>query len=123
MDDVKDMAKVGAGVEAKKILVIGENMDRRVIPYAEKIGAEYYSGMPNFKKGMESKGLLHNEAAIKQKMSEGYEILDIGPDFAKRSKTGTSSANYEMERRVTKNYSGYNKNFTRTGKGSLVVIE
>jgi hypothetical protein len=61
---------------------------KRVEPYAQKIGAEIYPGMPGYKKGMEADGLAHNRAFVQQKMSEGYTIVDIGPDFARRSLIG-----------------------------------
>jgi len=44
----------------------------RVGPYAEKIGAEIYEGMPGFKPGMEAEGLLHNQQVIQQKMAEEF---------------------------------------------------
>lgn len=96
-------------------------MSGRVIPYANKIGAETYAGMPGFKQGMEAEGLLHNQGVFEQKMAEGYKFLDIGPDFARRAIRG-ASPNYEMERTITKGYEGYQKLFIRTGKDSLIVI-
>jgi len=118
---LKDAASNLFGKNNNKTLVIGENMTDKVIPYAKKIGAETYPGMPGFKPGMEAEGLLHNQKAIEQKMAEGYKILDIGPDFAKRKLTGGPSPNYQMERTITKDYEGYQKMFTRTGKDTLTV--
>jgi hypothetical protein len=115
--------RVGPTVEnAKKTIVIGENMER-VGPYAKKIGAEVYEGMPGFKPGMEAKGLLHNQAVIEQKMAEGYKIIDIGPDFPRRALEGAPRINYQMERTNTKGYEGYQKAFIRTGKDSLLLPE
>jgi len=95
----------------------------RVGPYAKKIGAEVYEGMPGFKPGMEAKGLLHNKQVIQKKMAEGYEIIDIGPDFPRRAIRGAPQPAYQMERTITKGYEGYKKAFTRTGKDSLVLPE
>ncbi len=84
-------------------------------PYAEKIGAEVYKGLPGFKAGagMEAEALAHNMAFIKAKMAEGYKIIDAGPDFARRAATGIASKFYEAERQLLKNYSNYEKAFTR----------
>jgi hypothetical protein len=76
--------------------------------------------MPGFKVGMEAEGLLHNQAVIEQKMFQGYKILDIGPDFAKRQITGIPSPYYQLERTITKGYEGYQKLFIRNGN-TLVV--
>jgi hypothetical protein len=109
-------------VAAERTIVMGENM-KRVGPYAKKIGAEIYEGMPGFKPGMEAEGLLHNQTVIKQKMSEGYKIIDIGPDFPRRAIEGAPKPNYQMERTITKGYKGYQKAFIRTGKDSLFLPE
>ncbi|HEY9161831.1 MAG TPA: hypothetical protein VIS94_12215 [Desulfomonilia bacterium] len=53
-------------------------------------------------------------------MAEGYKIIDIGPDFAKRRIRGKASENYQMERRVTKECENYNKSFLRMKKNSVV---
>ncbi len=126
----KTAPKSGMTVEAgttkiltgDKKIVIGENMER-VKPYADKIGAEIYEGMPGFKPGMEAEGLLHNKSIIQLKMLEGYKIIDIGPDFSRRSIRGSAQPAYEMERTVTKGYEGYEKAFIRTGKDSLILPE
>ena len=110
------------GEISPKRIVIGENMER-VAPYAKKIGAEIYEGMPGFKPGMEAEGLLHNQQVIQQKMAEGYQIIDIGPDFARRSVRGGPQPAYQMERTITKGYEGYQKAFIRIGKDSLILPE
>ena len=97
-------------------------MADRVKPYAKKIGAEVYEGMPGYKPGMQAKGLAHNRMNIEQKMAEGYKIIDIGPDFAQRGVRGGPSPNYQMERTITKTYEGYQKAFIRNRK-EIIVIE
>ena len=71
-----------AKAASKKPVVIGENMKDRVIPKAKELDADYYkprktSGDP----------LKKNERWIDDKMREGREIIDLGPDprRAKRS--------------------------------------
>jgi RHS repeat-associated protein len=96
-----------------KVLVIGENMSQRVVPYAEKIGAEIYPGMPGYKAGMQAEALLDNGLYIEKAKDLGYRIIDIGPDFARRAATGTASEGYQLERFLTKDYTGYEKAFTR----------
>ncbi len=115
-------AAVAAGEvvrSSRPAIVIGENM-RRVGPYAKRIGAEVYGGMPGFKAGMEAQGLAHNRAFILEKMAQGYRIIDIGPDFARRAITGTPSAAYEMERQLTKGYLLYQKAFSRAGTSPVL---
>jgi hypothetical protein len=116
--------RVGGGmmrsVAENRVLVIGENM-QRVEPYAQKIGAEIYSGMPGYKPGMDAQALAHNQAFVELKKAEGYKILDIGPDFDRRAVRGGPQPAYQMERTITKDYGGYQKAFVRTGKGSLTL--
>lgn len=88
---------------ANKILVIGENMNGRVVPHANKIGGEVYPGMPGYKPELHEAALVHNEMVVRQKMAEGYEIHDIGPDLLRRETKGPSDA-YEMEVSVTRGY-------------------
>jgi len=75
--------------------VIGENMDNRVIPYANRIGAGYY----RFRSSREFRHnwLRNNRRWIRKQMKDGNEIIDIGPDVARRQVTGASEY-YEMER-------------------------
>ncbi len=108
-------------VALRRTLVIGENMTDRVIPFAEKYGFEIYPGMPNFRVGMEAEAMLHNQAFIETKMAQGFRIVDIGPDFAKRAIRGGPSPFYNMERTITKGYEGFEKTFTRTSKTTLTV--
>jgi hypothetical protein len=109
-----------AAKSGQKVLVIGEDM-QRVGPYAQKIGAEIYPGMPGYKAGMDAQALAHNQAFVQQKMAEGYRIIDIGPNFARRAVRGGAQPAYEMERTITKGYQGYEKAFIRTGKDSLIL--
>ena len=84
---------------------------QRVRSAAKKIGAETFEG----------KGIEANRAWIRSKVKEGYEVHDIGPDFARRANRAEQGARpdspfYNMERTETKGYSGYQKQFERTGR-------
>ena len=90
---------------ARRTVIIGENMTERVIPYARKIGADYYKAKlwshPN-------NWMKNNEAWIRKQMREASHIIDIGPDVARRAIKG-SSPYYEMEKTKIKkwNYPHY----------------
>ncbi len=53
-------------------------------------------------------------------MAEGRPIVDVGPYFEGRKEEGKGKEAYEMERRLTKNYPGYQKAFERSGESSTV---
>lgn len=91
-------------------VVIGENM-ARVEGYASRIGAETFQGT-----GMEA-----NRLWIQQARSAGNQVIDIGPDFARRVQRveqgiRPDSLFYNMERMETTGYENYLKVFERTGK-------
>jgi hypothetical protein len=91
-------------------IVIGENMER-VRAMAQRLGAETFQGT-----GMEA-----NRAWIQLKKAQGYEIYDIGPDFARRLQRveqgiRPDSLFYNMERAETLNHNKYIRVFERTGK-------
>ena len=75
--------------------MIGENTRYRVIPYADRIGASYYK--PRSTEEFRHNWLRNNQRWIRQQMSKGKEIVDIGPDVARRQTRGASEY-YEMER-------------------------
>jgi len=49
---------------------------------------------------------------------QGREIIDIGPDFQRRSLGRDPSPFYNKERSQLQNYENYRKVFQRTGKTS-----
>jgi hypothetical protein len=53
---------------------------------------------------------------VKDAMRSDREIIDIGPDFARRAAGRTPSDFYNRERRVTSGYGNYTKFFVRDGK-------
>ena len=65
--------------------------------------------------------MLRNKRWINDMMKEGREIIDIGPDFARRRLGKAPSDFYNMERTQVKGYAKYDKVFTRNGKyGGLI---
>jgi hypothetical protein len=100
---------LGTASRAGKV-VIGENMNR-VRPYAERIGADTFKG----------ETLAENREWIRQQMMEGKEIIDIGPDFARRRERmiqgqRPDSPFYALERTESKGYSGLRRMFQRSGR-------
>jgi hypothetical protein len=71
-------------------------MRHRVIPYAERIGASYYKFRSNPPRPQYDQ-FCNNLRWIRDQIREGKEIVDIGPDKARRITTGASPF-YEMER-------------------------
>jgi hypothetical protein len=116
----------GARGGATNRVVIGENMER-VEPYAKEIGAGIYPGMPDYVEVkatspdlIEQLALEHNRQWIVTEMENGSQIIDIGPDFARRAAGGASPA-YEMERSLLSGYTNYVSAFARTGNSSVVI--
>ena len=96
-------AKIYGSIKIKQLahagtVVLGEGMTNRVIPYANKIGATYYKGMPGFKSlstflpkcVMNQLGLAHNATWIRWVSKAGVNIVNLGP-------IGNNSKNYIME--------------------------
>lgn len=70
----------GVGKATTKTIVIGENMAERVIPYANKIGAKYYNPTKTVQQmGGLKKALQGNIQWVKDMVSKGYKVLDVGP--------------------------------------------
>ena len=65
------------GKGSAKRIVIGENMDRVGVA-AKELGAETFTG----------KGMAANEKWIRSKIADGYDVYDIGPDYARRKLRG-----------------------------------
>lgn len=70
-------------------IVIGENMVDRVIPYAKKVGAEWYK--PYSKNP--GNWMKNNERWLNKMVKQGREIIDIGIDPVRSMR----SSYYEME--------------------------
>jgi hypothetical protein len=92
------LAGVGPGTPPKgfesseskpKKIVIGENMSERVIPFAERIGADYYKPRATNKDNF----IRNNKKWIQTQMRQGKEIVDLGVD----PQRSVRSPYYEME--------------------------
>jgi hypothetical protein len=80
------------GLEDK--LVIGEDMSR-VIPYADSHGADYYAGPPL--KASDEDQMRDQVNFIREKMKQGFTIIDIGPSPKYISYPNITSPFYEAE--------------------------
>jgi RHS repeat-associated protein len=101
-------------VARPKPLIIGENMSR-VRAYADSVGGHAYRPWKNDPFDF-NLGMARNKRMIKDRIREGREIIDIGPDFARRAAGRDPSPFYNMERTLTDGYSGYVRVFDRFGK-------
>ncbi|OGX06963.1 MAG: hypothetical protein A2Z88_04115 [Omnitrophica WOR_2 bacterium GWA2_47_8] len=75
-------AKKAAGFcsVGEKTIVIGEDMTNRVIPFAKRIGAEYYSPTQTIQQmGGLRNALRANIDWLTGKVKSGYRVIDIGP--------------------------------------------
>ena len=90
-------ARYVVGQGGRNAVVIGENMDR-VEMMARISGAEYYPGLPGYKRGITTfrEAWLHNRGWLVDKIRNGYEIIDIGIDESR----GTRSLAYGREARL-----------------------
>jgi hypothetical protein len=90
------LRKVGkeAIKEGEKVaqVVIGESMEKRVIPFAKEIGAKYYK--PTSK--IAENWMKNNKRWLLKQIKEGKEIIDIGIDSARTVRSDF----YKMEKKV-----------------------
>jgi hypothetical protein len=110
----KDFLEKTAKIASKKPIVIGENM-KRVQQYADDIGGHAYRLWKNNPFDYDL-GMKRNKRWIQDMKREGRKIVDIGPDFKRRSLGRDPSTSYNMERSGLKSYDNYKKIFDRTGK-------
>ncbi len=85
-----DLAASEAGSQS---VVIGESMDDRVIPAAQQLGASYYQPP----EAPESEWMENNRAWIREQISNGATIYDIGADPARQNYPLPTSEYYQME--------------------------
>lgn len=90
------MPRTRGTANARKRVVIGEGM-KRLKAAAKVVGARWYQG---WKVDPWDEGLVmqRNVAWIRQKIKQGYEIIDIGIDPARNVR----SRFYAMEKQVIK---------------------
>ena len=95
-----------------KPVVIGENMNTRVEPYARRNGAETIDDWLAGRKWT----LELNAVWVQEMMKQGRRVIDIGPDFARRAKGVAPSTAYGLERKLLKGYPNYERRFLRWRK-------
>jgi len=100
-------------------LVIGENMEGRVTPYARSIGAET---IVDWLAGRAWSPELNREF-IEWGIAEGREFVDIGPDFGRRLQyhlhppaDRTGRPTYDVEREQIRGRGKRRQVYVRTGK-------
>lgn len=83
-------------------IVIGRNMDSRVIPSAKNINAEYWKGFDSTKSN--AVNLANNKKWLDKKIADGYTVIDIGldPKYVKMGGIGSKTKGpfYSMETQV-----------------------
>jgi hypothetical protein len=85
---IGDLAQAGnraqnASNAGQRIVVIGENMRRRVVPYAVEHG---YDVIPRGRGAT----VADNVRWVQEEIAQGTRFIDIGPDFASRAATEIS---------------------------------
>uniref|UniRef100_A0A7V1ZHS0 Pre-toxin TG domain-containing protein n=1 Tax=Thermoanaerobaculum aquaticum TaxID=1312852 RepID=A0A7V1ZHS0_9BACT len=111
---VKRWRDLQTGQFTKPPIVIGENMER-VREYARQIGAQTIEDF------VTEWSFGANREWIRQMKAEGRQVIDTGPDFARRverlekGKVPWSDV-YNMERMELKGYGNYKRVFRRFGK-------
>ncbi|MDD4157011.1 MAG: hypothetical protein PHY08_10610 [Candidatus Cloacimonetes bacterium] len=93
IDDVQDIASMMN--RGQDVVVIGQSMTKRVIPYADNIGALYYKGFSHYndvakvsKHLANGIGYVDNTAYIAEKSLTGAKFIDLGWDIARIGEKG-----------------------------------
>lgn len=111
-------AKKAVKAAKKAPIIMGENMER-VSKYANKVGGETINDfVPSNQWSMQA-----NKEWVQQMRAEGRDIIDVGPDFARRAQRAQQGIRpdapaYNLERMELDGYAGYQGVFERTGKHS-----
>lgn len=116
-DDVAKGVANAVDDTSKAPIIMGENM-KRVQAYADKVGGQTISDFIPSEWTMGA-----NKAWVQQMREEGREIIDVGPDFLRRSERAARGVQpeapaYNLERKELSGYGGYQSVFERTGKYS-----
>jgi hypothetical protein len=82
-----------AGSKSRKI-AIGEDMQGRVIPEAQRLGADYYDSPPDLPP---SQWMEHNRKWFNDRMDEGCTVIDCGPAPGRKRYPKPTSPYYQME--------------------------
>lgn len=84
---------IAAEVEASRTVVIGEDMEGRVIPTAQKIGADWYHA-PD---APPERWMENDRQWINDQMDQGCTIVDCGPAPGRANFPSATSPYYQME--------------------------
>ena len=101
-DDIIDA--IGFVNKYDEVIVLGQSMGKRVIPYADEIGATFYKGLDNFKDikktfgtiGASFAGYFHNMGYIASHTLAGAKFIDKGFD-ATRTLKGLKGMDFFLE--------------------------
>jgi RHS repeat-associated protein len=85
---------LGARASADRPVVIGEAMQARVVPAAQKLAADWYQP-PDFPNNAQS--LTHNRYWINEMMNQGRGVIDIGAAPGRSNFPAATSPWYAME--------------------------
>jgi hypothetical protein len=85
----------GVGKATSKTIVIGETSER-VAKEAKRIGAKYYVPRKSIQEIGLKKALRNNYQWFYRKVKEGYKVIDIGVDPARKGARGLF---YQAEQR------------------------
>jgi hypothetical protein len=86
---------VVAAEDGPNLVAIGENMEERVQPYADRMGADTYQPDPSAPREAWEQ---NQRDWINKQMDDGRVIHDVGPDPARPNYPGISSKWYQTER-------------------------
>ncbi|HVM07699.1 MAG TPA: DUF6531 domain-containing protein [Acidimicrobiales bacterium] len=106
VDSQGTVTDLGPRVATGRPIVIGEDMRNRVIPAAERMGADYYAP-PQFR--TDGQSMAHNRYWINEQMNQGRGIIDVGPAPGRAQYPEPTSPYYQMERdeMMARSYSNY----------------
>lgn len=88
------VSDLGPRVSADRPVVIGEGMTGRVVPAAQKLGADWYQP-PTFANNAQS--LAHNRYWINEMMNQGRGIIDTGAAPGRTNFPDPTSPWFSME--------------------------
>ncbi len=95
VDPEADGAEIVAeeAVNSDRAIVIGEDMEGRVIPTARRLGAEHYTPP----EAAPEEWMENNRKWINKRMDEGCTIYDCGPAHGRANYPEPTSPYYKME--------------------------
>jgi RHS repeat-associated protein len=86
---------LGSRLSLARPIVIGENMEGRVIPAARALGADWYQAPAGLNR---AQSMAHNRYWVNEVMNEGRGVIDIGPASGRANFPEPTSDWFGMER-------------------------